>query len=153
MTSPKLQILARQMARHQQPERVPAPDTSDLGAALEALIAQRVDEALTKEREQRPPPRVQRVFDQFDAPKPYTDFRQIEPPPKARVPKAMELHFQRDELGRINIVNAGDMQWRVQRNELGDIVRLVPADIAPMPPAIEPPALAASRAYKPPAPR
>ena len=151
--TPKFEIIARQIARHQQPERVQARATDDdLAAVIQRMIDQRVSEAIERQPV-KPPARVQRVFDQFDAPKPYTDFRQIEPPPKARVPKAMELHFQRDELGRINRVNAGDMQWVVQRNELGDIVRMVPADIAPMPPAIEPPALAASRQYQAPAPR
>ncbi|VVO87962.1 hypothetical protein PS903_02128 [Pseudomonas fluorescens] len=149
--SPKLAILERRM-KLQASEKIPAPATGDLAATLEALIAERVDAALERQPV-KPPARVQRITDQFDAPKPYTSFDQIPATPKAPAPKAREMHFQRDELGRINRVNVGNMQWVVQRNELGDIVRLTPSDIAPMPPAIQPPALAASRAYQPPAPR
>ena len=64
-----------------------------------------------------------------------------------------EIQFQRDELGRINVVNAGNMQWRVQRNELGEIVRMVPADIAPSQPVVEPAELNQAREYQPGTPR
>ena len=152
MTSPKLEILARQMARNQ-PERVPAPE-SGLGAAIEQLVQQAVQEQVADAIEQRKPPaHVRRLMDDFNKPEPTTDFRQIPPTPKAPVPKALEFQFGRDELGRINRVDEGGMQWYAQRNELGQITRMVPTDLVPPPPAIEPPALAASRAYQPPAPR
>ncbi|OPK06788.1 hypothetical protein [Pseudomonas sp. VI4.1] len=149
--NPKLQILERRLAR-QSPEKIPAPADDDLAAAIQRLVDQRVADALERQPV-KPPARVQRVLDQFDAPKPYTSFDQIPATPKTPAPKAREISLQRDELGRINIVNAGGMQWYAQRNELGDIVRLVPADITPMPPAIEPPALAAARKYNPGEPR
>ena len=137
MTSPRLQILQRQMAR-QSPEKIPAPDTSGLGAAIEQMIQATVEERVKESLEQQQPrsPRVRELMRQFDAPVPT---KQIPPTPRAIQPKAMELSFQRDELGRINLVNMGNTQFRVQRNELGEIVRLVPADIAPVLPAIEPP--------------
>lgn len=149
MTSPKLQIIARQMARNQ-PERAPASD--DLAAAIERLVQERVDQAM-EQQPAKPPAHVRRLMDDFNKPEPTTDFRQIPPTPKAPVPKALEFQFGRDELGRINRVDVGGMQWYAQRNELGQIVRMVPADLVPPPPAIEPPALAASRAYHPGEPR
>lgn len=152
MTSPRLQILERRLAR-QSPEKIPAPADDDLAAAIQRLVDKRVEAAL-EQRPVKPPAHVQRLLDQqFEKPPMPTSFKQIPPTPKAPAPKAMEFHFQRDELGRISVINAGDRQFRVQRNELGDIVRMVPADIAPMPPAIEPPALAAAREYQPPAAR
>ncbi|WP_141234423.1 hypothetical protein [Pseudomonas sp. Irchel s3b6] len=147
MSSTKLKILERQMAR-QSPEKIPVPADDDLAVAIQRLVDQRVEAAL----EQRPvkqPAHVRRLMDDFNRPEPTTDFRQIPPTPRAVAPKAMEMSFQRDELGRINLVNAGLMQWRVQRNEVGQIVRMVPADIAPMPPAIAPPVLAEARTYDP----
>ncbi|MNE99367.1 hypothetical protein D3C80_1980360 [compost metagenome] len=50
----------------------------------------------------------------------------------------METQFQRDELGRVNVITVGTMQFHVQRNELGQVVRMVPADIAPLPPVVAP---------------
>ena len=132
--SPKLQLLARRMNLSAPAEKEQAPDTG-IGAAIESMIQQAVEERVEKAQSTH----VKRLLDQqFNKPAPVTDYRQLPTPPRAIAPKALEFQLQRDELGRINVVNAGNMQWRVQRNELGEIVRLIPSDIAPMPPAIEP---------------
>jgi hypothetical protein len=153
MTSPRLKILERQMTHRQIPEKVPAPAEDDLTAAIQRLVDQRVEQAL----EQQPvkqPAHVQRLLDQqFNKPIMPTSFRQLPTVATTPAPKATEIQFQRDELGRVNVVNAGNLQFRVQRNEVGQIVRMVPADTAPMPPGIEPPALAAARKYQPGTPR
>lgn len=148
--SEKLRLLERRMAR-QNPERIPAPEPSGLGAAIDQMVQQAVQEQVADVLEKQRSSRVRDLMRQFDAPAPVSDFKQIPPTPRAIQPKAMEMQFQRDELGRVNVVNMGTMQFHVQRNEVGQIVRLVPADIAPVPPAI--PYEAAAREYKPGAPR
>lgn len=143
----KLAALSRRLKM----EDEPAPATkSGLGAQIEKLIDQRIEQVMAQHHEQMMPTHVQRMLDrQFSKPSmPISDYRQLPPVARTPAPKAMELQFQRDELGRIALVDVGFCQWRVQRNGLGQIVRMVPADIAPMPPAIEPPFLASAREYK-----
>lgn len=144
----KLEILRRRMER-QMPEKIPAPADDDLAAAIQRMIDQRVSEAIERQPAKQPA-HVQRLLDQqFSKPAaPISDYRQLPAVPRAVQPKALEFQFGRDELGRINRVDVGGMQWYAQRNELGQITRMVPADLVPPPPAIEPPALAASRAYQ-----
>jgi hypothetical protein len=134
----KLALIQRKLER-KTPERVPAPETGSLGAAIDAMVQEEIARKVGEAMDRRPPPRVR---DLFRAPEPYTSFDQIPPVPRAPAPKAVEIQFGRDELGRYNRVSMGDRQYYVQRNELGEIVRLVPADIAPMPPALPAPALA-----------
>ncbi|MHA6232728.1 hypothetical protein [Pseudomonas fluorescens group sp. PF-69] len=143
--NPKLAILQRRM--NLQPEQAPVPESGHgLGVAIEQLIADEVSRRVGEAMQQSP--KVQRLLDDFNRPKPTTDFKQLPPVARTPAPKAMELQFQRDELGRVAMVDAGFMQWRVQRNEVGQIVRMVPADIAPIPPAIEPPYLGKARQYQ-----
>ena len=141
MASAKLQLIQRRLER-QNPERIPAPDTSGgIGAAIEELIAnevsQRVGEAV-KEKSNR---HLDRLF----KPEPkYTDFKQIPQAPRTPFPpKTAEMTFERDELGRISKAFMGQTVLLVQRNELGQMVRLIPEDIAPPQPCVPPPALAA----------
>jgi hypothetical protein len=155
MTSPRLKILERQFAR-QNPERIPAPaDSSGLGASIDAMVQEAVQQQVADALERQPrSPRVRELMRQFDAPEPtYTDFKQIPPTPRAIQPKAMEIQFQRDELNRVSVVSCGTMQFYVQRDQLGKIVRMVPSDIAPLPPAIKPPFKAEARKYDPGEPR
>jgi len=145
----KLSALARRM--NLTPEKIPAPaPESGLGAQIEQLIAQAVEERVSSALDERQQPaHIQRLLDrQFSKPSMPTDYRELPPVARTPAPKAVDMIFQRDELGRIALVDVGFMQWRVQRNEVGQIVRMVPADIAPMPPAIEPPFLAKARQYR-----
>lgn len=147
--NPKLAILNRRL--NLTPDKAPAPESHGLGIAIEQLIAdevgRRVDEAVKQS------PRAQRLLDDFNKHKPVTDYRQLPPVARTPAPKAMEIQFMRDQLGRICMIDMGDVQFRVQRNPDGQIVRMVPADIVPMPPAIEPPYLAEARKYNPGEPR
>jgi hypothetical protein len=151
MKSYKLQRLEREMAR-QTPERIPAPETSGgIGAAIEQLIADEVASRVTDATEKQTNKRLDRLFNK---PKPYTDYRQLPPTPRAPTPrKAQEIQVQHDELGRICAATLGDQRYIVQRNELGQMVRLIPEDIAPPQPCVPPPALAAAREYDPGKPR
>lgn len=141
--SPKLALLQRQL-KIAPGEKPPVPDTSGLGAAIDAMVQQAVQQQVADALERQPvkqSPHVRRLTDAFNAPAP------LPPAPRTRPMAPMEMQFQRNELGQINIVNTGDMQFRVQRNELGQIVRMIPADIAEVPPAIEPPELKQARKY------
>ncbi|WP_420170646.1 hypothetical protein ACN99C_11670 [Pseudomonas alloputida] len=130
--TPRLQLIARQMNRREQ-QQAPAPvETSGLGAALEHVIneavEQRVAAALQEQRKQL----------EFNKPKPVTDYRDLPPVPRTQTPKAMECQLYRDELRRVNRISIGTMEFVVQRNEVGQVVRMVPADIAPLPPVVPP---------------
>ncbi|MHC8382660.1 hypothetical protein [Pseudomonas sp. LB3P14] len=142
--SPNMERIARQLPA----EKAPPPEGYGLGASIERLIAdevsRRVGDALEEQRQ---------LDRQFNKPAPITDYRDLPPVPRTQPPKAMDVTFQRDELRRIAVVNMGDEQWRVQRGALGDIVRMVLIDQAPVPPAITPPYLPAARKYQPGEPR
>ncbi|MFG0324726.1 hypothetical protein ACF8EF_20720 [Pseudomonas sp. zjy_15] len=128
----KLSLIARQVERREQ-QQAPAPvETSGIGGAIEAVIERMVEErvaaALAEQRRQL----------EFNKPKPVTDYRDLPPIPRTRAPKAMECQLYRDELRRVNRISIGTMEFVVQRNEVGQVVRMVPADIAPLPPAVPP---------------
>ncbi|MDH0707035.1 hypothetical protein N5D53_10955 [Pseudomonas sp. GD03862] len=128
----KLSLIARQVERREQ-QQAPAPvETSGIGGAIEAVIERMVEErvaaALAEQRRQL----------EFNKPKPVTDYRDLPPIPRTRAPKSMECQLYRDELRRVNRISIGTMEFVVQRNEVGQVVRMVPADIAPLPPAAPP---------------
>lgn len=137
MTSPRLKILERQMLR-KMPEQAPVPASDDLAAAIERVVQQRVEAAL-EQRPVKPPSHVQRIRDQFDAPAPYTDFKQIPPTPKPRRPPVFETMVSaRDHLGRIakmvsKPLAGGDgpvFEFVItQRDENGRIVRMTTSEI------------------------
>lgn len=130
--TPKLRLMARQVERREQQAPAPTPETSGIGGAIEAMIEQavedRVQAAIAEQRRQL----------EFNKPAPVTDYRQLPPVPRTRVPKAMEVQLMRDELRRVSRIIVGNLEFVVQRNELGQVVRMVPADTAPMPPAVPP---------------
>lgn len=129
MTSPKLALLERKFAR-QNPERIPAP-AEGLGAAIESLIADEVERRVGDAMEQKAPPRVRNLF---NAPEPYTDFKQIPPTPRHKTPPPFEsVVSQRDALGRIAKMTTKPLEGDgptfetaiMQRDENGRIVRAV----------------------------
>lgn len=127
--STKLALIARRI-NLQNPEKIPvAPASDDLAAAIERLVQERVEAELARQPVKQPA-HVQQLLDrQFNKPSMPTDYRELPPVQKTPAPKAMEVQFQRDELGRIALVDMGTVQWRVQRNEVGQIVRMVPSDM------------------------
>lgn len=131
--NPKMHLIHRQVERRQA-ANAPAPvEASGIGASIEAVIAgeveRRVGEALAEQKRlleaQQPKPR-------------YYDFAQIPPVASRPQPKAVETQFVRDELGRVNRILVGGMEFYVQRNQYGQAVRMVPADTAPLPPVVAP---------------
>jgi hypothetical protein len=131
----KLQLLQRKMDRQQAPAPTTADD--DLTAAIQRVVDQRVEQALEQQQAKQPPPQVQRLLNQQFRPAPITSFEQLPPVPRTRAPKAAETQLARDELGRVNKITVGTMEFYVQRNELGQAVRVVPSDTAPMPPVVQ----------------
>ncbi|MBK5401319.1 hypothetical protein JFU47_32095 [Pseudomonas sp. TH39(2020)] len=127
--SPKLQLLERKFNR-QNPE-APAPEGHGLGVAIESLIADEVERRVGEAVERKPPPRVR---DLFNAPAPYTDFKQIPPTPRHKTPPPFEsVVSQRDAFGRIAKMTTKPLQGDgptfetavMQRDENGRIVRAV----------------------------
>lgn len=129
----KLSLIAKQVERREQ-QQAPAPvETSSIGGAIENMIEQAVEErvqaALAEQRRQL----------EISRPQPtYTSFEQIPATPKAVTPKPREVSFDRDEFGRVSAAHCGNFTLYCQRNELGQIVRMVPSDTTPMPPAVAP---------------
>lgn len=131
--SPKMKLMARKVERREQAAPAPVEATGGVGNAIEQMIAEevkrRVGEALAEQRRvleaQQPKPR-------------YYDFSQLPPVASRPQPKAIETQFVRDELGRVNRITVGTMEFYVQRNQRGQAVRIVPADTAPLPPVVAP---------------
>lgn len=131
MTSPRLKILERQMARRS-PDQAPAPTgNSDLGAALEQMIDQAVEQKMAAQ--QKSSPYVQRLLgQQVNKPSMPTSFEQLPPVPKTRPPLTLEsVVSQRDAFGRISKIVTKSLDGHgptietlvTQRDENGRIVR------------------------------
>ncbi|MFK0090185.1 hypothetical protein ACIQUS_23180 [Pseudomonas sp. NPDC090755] len=135
--SPKLKMLERKMLRQEQAQ-APTPADDDLTTAIQRLIDQRVEQAL----EQQPvkqPPQVQRLLDQqCNRHQTFVNFKQVPTPPRTPAPPMRDISFDRDEFGRICAAHCGNLTFFCQRNELGQVVRLIPSDVAPMPSAVAP---------------
>ncbi|TDF77708.1 hypothetical protein [Pseudomonas sp. H9] len=129
----KLNLIARQVNRREQQAPAPAPEVSGVGSAIEAMIEQAVNERVQAQLAEQ-----KRMLEAQQPKSQYTDYRQLPPLPQARAPKAVETQLMRDELGRVNKITVGTMEFYVQRNPRGQAVRVVPADTAPLPPAVPP---------------
>lgn len=126
MTSPRLLAITRRLDRAKPAEKTPA--SGDLGAAIEALIEQRVEERVSaelgtmRERMQQHSPRVQQLM---RTPAPSAE----SPPPAPRTAPPTDHTVQvvrRDENGRLEVVEVdGKMRMKVERDSLGRTVRLV----------------------------
>lgn len=142
----KLSLLQRRMDR-QSLEQAPAPASDDLAAAIERLIEQRVDQAM----EQRPvktPAHLQRIRDQFDAPKPYTDFKQLPPVAKAPAPKAMEMRLHRDGAGVVRWMEINGVKIEALRDRAGVLLGARQVDESPVLPPLDIADKAQARKYK-----
>ncbi|MDW2777440.1 hypothetical protein [Pseudomonas sp. BEA3.1] len=129
-----MQLIARQVERREQATApAPMPQASGIGGAIEAMIEQAVEERVA----QALAAQKQMLADQQPKPR-FDDFRQIPPTPRAVTPKAREISFDRDELGRVSAAHCGNFTLYCQRDELGRIIRFVPSDTTPMPPAVAP---------------
>jgi hypothetical protein len=158
MTSPKLQILERQMLR-QNPEPAPVPeDGHGLGAAIEKLIADEVERRVGDAMERKAPSRVRNLF---NAPEPYTNFNQLPPVQKTPAkPAEFETIWHRDGAGQIlwseTIADDGRrFVTKVERDGTGAIIRCktTPPDESPVLPALAVDYKAKARTYDPGEPR
>lgn len=134
--NPRLQQILRDVERRKPPaEKAPA---SDLGAALEQLIAEQVQERVSlelgRQQDLQHNPRL-RQLTRSSPPPMATDFKDVPPPPRVPLPGVQGAVIERGEDGRATMVSIGSMQLRVQRDQLGRILRLVPADVVPPQPA------------------
>jgi hypothetical protein len=106
-------------------EKIPAPE-SGLGAAIERMVQERVDQAV---EEQPVSAHVQRLLDrQFYKPPMPTDYRQIAPVQKPdKKPAEYETTWHRDGAGRIawaeTVANGVRFVTKVERDGGGNIVR------------------------------
>lgn len=135
-SSQGMQRLERQMFRREQ-QQAPAPaDPSDLGAAIEKLIAQRVDESMAVERAHHSAQLKQLRDQSFN--------RQAVNPQPARkpMPPITSTVTRRDHRGRIlwldSVAEGGSPVWRTEvlgRDELGGIrsLRTALLDGPPLP--------------------
>lgn len=152
MTSPKLQILERRMARHSQPERIPAPATDDLTAAIERLVQERVSDAL--EQKQKHSPKVQRLISDFNKPPMPTDYRQLPPVPKTTPKKPFNVIVHRDGAGLIRWMEMPNgLKIEAVRDGAGNIIAMREITESPVLPPPDIDYKAKARKYDPGTPR
>lgn len=147
--SPKLALIARKMAR-QTPEQAPAPEGHGLGAAIEKLIADEVERRVGEVMEQEA-----RVRDQFRAPAPVTDYRQLPQVPRAQPPKEpLNMTIHRDGGGLITWCEASDgTKIQTVRDGAGNMIAMREVSESPVLPALEIPFKGEARQYQPGVPR
>lgn len=143
--NPKLAILQRQMLR-KMPEQPTAPASDDLAAAIERVVQERVEVALEQQR--KPPAHVQRIRDQFNAPAPVTDYRQLPPTPRTAPAKNMNVQVFRDGAGLMRWITVNDAKFEIQRDGADRIVGMRQVDESPVLPALDIAVKAESRKYK-----
>lgn len=122
--NPKLALLERKFARAN-PER-PAPETSSLGASIDAMVQEAVQQQVADAVKEHHSAKLDRLFNKPAMP---TDYRQIEP--VARTPAAKPTEYEttwyRDGGGRIawaeTVCNGVSFKTVVQRDGGGNIVR------------------------------
>lgn len=131
MTSRILKQLRQNPAFQKQPEP-PAPaalDTSQLNVALGELIQQAAragaEAAVEKQKPyQNPAVPAHR--------RPFTDKAESHefppPPPMAKPVRDLTVHLTRNEVGRVNKVSIGNVNFTVQRDGEGRVVRMVPQE-------------------------
>lgn len=115
MTSPKLQLIARQMERRT-PEKIPVA-SGGIGQAIEQLIEQAVEERVEKQQSTH----VKRLLDQqFKPPAPkYTSFDQIPPTPRAPKPP-VSFRLYRDGANKLVWAESSDgHKFKVLRDAAG----------------------------------
>lgn len=156
MTSPKLAQLERKLGLHRQvPERIPVPaDSSGLGAAIEQLIADRVEEALAKEREQqRRSPKVERLMQSFNTPAPVTDYKQLPPIQKTAPAKNLSAQLHRDGAGTVRWMEINGVKFEALRDGAGLLIGARQIDESPVLPMPGIPHKTEARKYNPGDPR
>jgi hypothetical protein len=149
----KLSALARRM--NLTPEKIPAPaPESGLGAQIEQLIAQAVEERVSSALDERQQPaHVQRLLDrQFKPPMP-TDYRELPVTPKTAPAKNQTMLIHRDAAGAIAWAECGGMKFKTVRDGTGRIIAIEPVDESPVLPALDVPYKASAREYNPGTPR
>lgn len=143
--SPKLAILQRRM--NLQPEQAPVPEGGHgLGVAIEQLIADEVSRRVGEAMQQSP--KVQRLLDDFNRPKPVTDYRDLPPVQKTTPAKSMSALIHRDGAGLARWVEVNGIKFEALRDGAGVLLGMKQVDESPVLPAIDIPYLAGARQYQ-----
>ncbi|SDO20179.1 hypothetical protein SAMN04489798_2308 [Pseudomonas arsenicoxydans] len=143
--NPRLQLLQRRMER-QNPEQPQAPEGHGLGAAIEKLIADEVERRVGEAVERSP--KVDRLMQGLNKPKPVSDYRQLDPVPKPVAPaKNRDIKFFRDGAGQVQWAQIGDVKLQVQRDGAGVVIGMQEVTESPILPAPPIPYMDAARAY------
>jgi hypothetical protein len=125
--SSKLNLIAR-MAARQTPEKIPAPETG-LGAQIEALVADAVQQQVADALEQQPV-RVQRLLDrQFKPSSMPTSFEQLPVVPTTPAPKIMQATIERDGAGLARAIVVNGQRLLAQRDGAGNLVGVISDDV------------------------
>jgi hypothetical protein len=140
-------LLERQFAR-QNPERIPAPE-SGLGAQIEAMVQQAVQDQVAEQLEKQPrSPRVRELMRQFDAPEPtYTDFKQIPPTPTTAPAKNLSAQLHRDGAGVVRWAEINGVKFKAIRNGAGVLLGMEQVEDSPVLPALDIDPKAEARKY------
>lgn len=154
MTSPKLQMLERQMARRE--ERIPVAEPSGIGAAIEELIAGEVARKVGEVEKAANNKKLDRLFNKPE--RPMTDFKQLPPTPRTPFPTApMEAWVHRDGANKIvwaEMINNGrTVKVKIIRDGAGLMIGCKEISESPVLPAPDIEFKADARQYKPGEPR
>lgn len=143
--NPKLAALHRKL--NLQPDKAPAPE-SGLGAQIEALVADAVQMQVADAIERKQPARMQRLLDDFNRPKPTTDYRQLPLVQKTAPAKNMSAQIMRDGAGLARWVQIGDCKFEALRDSNNMLVGMRQLDENPVLPALDIPFKAEAREYQ-----
>lgn len=144
--SPKLAILERKMAR-QSSAQAPAPEGGHgLGAAIEKLIADEVERRVGEAVEQRPSPRVRRLF---NAPAPVSDYRELPPVAKTAPKKSLNMLIHRDAAGQILWAEMDGMKVELVRDGAGRAIAMREITESPVLPPLDIADKTKARQYQP----
>lgn len=153
MTSPRLQQILRDIERKKPKPAEKAPASGDLGAAIESMINEAVQERVSAELDRhrdrlQHSPRVQQLMRERPVPA-------SEPTPPARTapPKDLAAQLHRDGKGRTAWVEIGGLRFDIERNELGRVTGMRQREESPVLPPLEMPYKASAREYNPGEPR
>jgi hypothetical protein len=135
-------------------ERTPAPADTSLGAAIQAeidkAVQQQVEVALVREREQQhQSPHMRRLMEDFNAPAPITDYRELKPTPKTAPAKNISAQIFRDAAGVSRWIEINGLKFKIERDNAGKAIRMIQVDESPVLPQPDIPYKAEARKYNP----
>lgn len=143
--SPKLAVLHRRL--NLTPEKAPVPDTG-LGAQIEALVADAV-QAQVADALERQSPKVDRLIQGFNKPKPVTDYRQLPHVQKTAPARNMTALVHRDAAGVTRWIEVNGVKFEAMRDGAGVLLGMKQVDESPVLPPPDIPFKPEAREYNP----